>query len=863
MRQEAGDFLTFGDMRFLMDYAGRVGGSAGLGHRIFSEGFQRTFGGYLYADVRNTDLATFTQVSGGLETLGQNWDLRMNFYAPTAARTASSNNFTPIGTPFLGGNNIFAFGSKQYNQTMAGFETTLAVAFPWLNNVRMFTGPYYFTGAGTQDALGARAGVDVQWQDYVNTNLQLQTDRVFGTNLIFGLSFAYSGNRRNPHRTDVNVRNRLADSVEKLDLIVVDQQQRQNNYAFTDPATGKPFNVLYVAQQGGTGGDGTFEHPFGNLSQAQAALLEHDILVVENGTYLTPLTLPRSVTVLGDDVQHVLTSQEGAVVFPLLNPGSQPTIFNVGGAAITLDNNDVVSGIFINGNTNNSSQGIVGSGADNVVIDRNVISNTVDEAIKLGGPKGTNFVTGNTIINGGNDAIQVSSNNSDTNNLFVTGNTVNVTDGDGVKLNLNDVSVMHATVTGNIINGATKSGILVQGMSGSGTPSTVDIAHNVISNDTGGGSQGAIKILQSAGTLDASIHDNLLNPNNNGTNGMYLAAEGAGAVNVDVARNNFIGTYGTGMQFITQDGSSLKATAEANVFTGTYTNGVMVANGLTAGDRGTLDVSITGGNQFLNPTGTGVFATQLGTGAATLDVSGNTFSANSGAAGNAGVHVDSSGSAGSQFNATVQSNNFYLSAANVNGVSVTTHLGSNVTANISSNMITGTFNDGVLLTSGDNSSLTATVASNMIGNAFNRGVEITSSNFSFMNATLTSNSITGGAFDGMIATGNDFSNLTLKGSGNMATGSAGSGFAVVINDNANGDARFTNNPNLLGNAGPDLAGTTNGGVLFMQAVGNAVGGDITFTNNAGLFNVFGDPVALNPGATVVVGPGVNINQPAP
>ena len=37
LRQEDGDFMTFGDMRFLVDYAGRLGGSVGLGHRIYSE----------------------------------------------------------------------------------------------------------------------------------------------------------------------------------------------------------------------------------------------------------------------------------------------------------------------------------------------------------------------------------------------------------------------------------------------------------------------------------------------------------------------------------------------------------------------------------------------------------------------------------------------------------------------------------------------------------------------------------------------------------------------------------------------------------------------------------------------------------
>ena len=63
---------------------------------------------------------------------------------------------------------------------------------------------------------------------------------------------------------------------------------------------------------------------------------------------------------------------------------------------------------------------------------------------------------------------------------------------------------------------------------------------------------------------------------------------------------------------------------------------------------------------------------------------------------------------------------------------------------------------------------------------------------------------------------------------------------------------------LTGNGSPesDLFAQTNGGLLQLKAVNNATGGDIQFLSSSGLFQVDGNPVALNPGATVTVGPGV-------
>src|SRR5581483_6102464 len=77
------DQLAFIDARALMRDSSTTtaGANLGAGYRSYDEYLNRTFGGYAFYDYLDTGRAFFNQVSGGVETLGEYFDARANFYA--------------------------------------------------------------------------------------------------------------------------------------------------------------------------------------------------------------------------------------------------------------------------------------------------------------------------------------------------------------------------------------------------------------------------------------------------------------------------------------------------------------------------------------------------------------------------------------------------------------------------------------------------------------------------------------------------------------------------------------------------------------------------------------------------------------
>ena len=77
------DWLIFTDNHLLLDSeGGSLGANVGLGGRRYLPDWNRTVGGYLYYDNRDTGETAFNQLSAGFETLGNIWDARINGYFP-------------------------------------------------------------------------------------------------------------------------------------------------------------------------------------------------------------------------------------------------------------------------------------------------------------------------------------------------------------------------------------------------------------------------------------------------------------------------------------------------------------------------------------------------------------------------------------------------------------------------------------------------------------------------------------------------------------------------------------------------------------------------------------------------------------
>ena len=76
----------------------------------------------------------------------------------------------------------------------------------------------------------------------------------------------------------------------------------------------------------------------------------YEILFIKNGTYFTALTLPKDVSVLGDGTMQTISTLKGTITFPESLRRSRRDHLQHQRSAITMDNDDLVSGITVNGN---------------------------------------------------------------------------------------------------------------------------------------------------------------------------------------------------------------------------------------------------------------------------------------------------------------------------------------------------------------------------------------------------------------------------------------------------------------------------------------------------------------------------------
>ena len=81
------------------------GNNLGTGYRYYSASENRIYGVWSAFDTRDTGFTTFTQMSGGVETIGRYLDFRSNGYLITGPQVSVTNSYF-INAPFFVGTNI-------------------------------------------------------------------------------------------------------------------------------------------------------------------------------------------------------------------------------------------------------------------------------------------------------------------------------------------------------------------------------------------------------------------------------------------------------------------------------------------------------------------------------------------------------------------------------------------------------------------------------------------------------------------------------------------------------------------------------------------------------------------------------------
>ena len=520
LKQTPGKDLLFLEGRFLLDNDANPGGSLVLGYRAYQAAANRIYGAYLAYDNRDTGSNVFSQVGLGLETLGEGWDARVNGYIPagntrqTARETTIASNNSVSSIRFQT-NRLVASVTRQQltirdiEAAMAGFDAEIGgrlVKFPDDGgDLRGYGGLYYLSAAGSPSVVGVRGRLEARVTDNLLLGVAVQHDGLFGTNVFGTIALTLPGVRPKG-AAPKSLLARMAESPTRIGTIAIDQQRETtsitlpvSDLAIENPATGQPYFFQHVTV-GRSGGDGTFENPFGVIDPALAATRSdgNSIVYVQAGSNsgIPAFTIRDRVQVLSTFPTQIIPAAFQGQRIPdvrleLSGIGAiRPTVTGT----VTMGSDTVLSGFDI---TSATGAGVTFNSVSRVDIRDNIIRNTADAGILGNGVAIANLFR-NQVISARNQGVYIQNVGTAT----ITDNTVSGTIAGTTTIGnpiTGDISIGSITIPnpGSIIPLPSGQGIVIATANG-----TTTIARNTV---TGTATQGIV-LLNATGNV--AIADN-------------------------------------------------------------------------------------------------------------------------------------------------------------------------------------------------------------------------------------------------------------------------------------------------------------------------------------------------------------------
>ncbi len=785
---EDGDWLTFIDARLLLgDDNHNLGSNVGFGARQYIPEVQRTIGAYIYYDTRDAGYATFDQVSGGIETLGDIWDARLNWYVPTgqtrneyATTHTSGGSYMFVGHHLTGGT-----FTRYYQAAMKGFDMEAGAKF-YSNNsmdLRAYAGWYHFQANGSKQAWGWKSRIESRISDMVSLNLGVQNDRVFNTTVNFAVGITWpsiTGLRGGP-RSDLKAWDRLGESPERLRSIVVANQEIQdpNGGLVIDPTTGLPFYFMHVATGGNS--DGSYEDPYATLAAAFAdpRTQAGNVVVYDhrNGMETGNFTLANNTQVLSAGPTQFITSTIGQIQLPDSGTGINPDITG----RFTLNNRSVLSGFDIT--TTGAGSSIIANGVGNLTVSNNTINHngagTAISLTNLTGPASFNLTplskTGGlgVSITGSSSAADVTFTNSSITNT--NGNAVVIANSGGT-IEFGQITTTNGTTAVDIDNSSANITIAELNTNNT-TLAPLDINNVTGSVTLNGGTldNSGFSAVQIADSKNVTIKNTTINSpttygiiglnvenfnfssntiNNAGSDAISVSGIGNGTISDNTIRSIVTG-FATGIDV------TLNGNATVDIDNNTITSVLALAGrairvNALSGDVTTRirDNEIT---SFANAFGDAIVYTGNSTGAMTTTITGNTIQNDAGIFGN-GIDV------------------------RYNNGSATTTISQNT---IDSDDLANLFGAGIYLNLDTTGATNTTINQNTISDdnlaaLFGDGIAIDIDRGTDHDVFITSNNIaqTGGIFDDgieVLMNGGGNASARIRVNSNTLNGSAGIG----------------------------------------------------------------------------------------
>lgn len=452
--EDAGASLLFSDIRVFLDNDTAIGANLGIVYREYLPFLNRTVGSYFYYDSRDTGRTTFSQLSGGVETLGTWFDAHWNYYVPVGGNhKVVDEALSTTGLRYTG-NYLLRDRTRQFQTSMYGTDMEISAPVPLLGEmVRAFAGGYHFQGHSVKQVWGMTGGVRVRPIQQLEISANVQNDTVFDTtaNLVVSIWFP-NISARNTNALD-GVASRMGEPVRRFQNIVVQDSARKDEVL----ALGRDGAPLFFVhfEPGGTGG-GTFENPIGSLPEAvgRAGSSENSFIIARPNAGGVPV-FDGQLTLLAD--QHLLSSNRpfevasntGAIFLPF-TPGPAPVLTNSspGGNALVLSDNNEVGGISIVGAQGSA---ILADGINGFFVHDSNLENSVGFGMRIIDLAGIGTLRHNTIGANADNGVSVTSPGGGTFELNVEENAIQSNGSAGVFVNLSEGTSATANVIGNLI----------------------------------------------------------------------------------------------------------------------------------------------------------------------------------------------------------------------------------------------------------------------------------------------------------------------------------------------------------------------------------------------------------------------------
>ncbi len=582
-----GQSAAFGVLQGGVDDFGRCYTTGGFGYREYSPEWNRIQGFWGFVDYDDTHNFGFTRYGISYENLGKYFDVRFNWYFLNNSTEYTLQDGV-FGAPFFSANNIILRNIHTTEAAYDGGDIEIGGPLPFLgrHGVNGYIGPYYVHSVHQGEGVGVQGRVSIAATDNLQVNVQVEEDPIFNSTAFVNVSWTLPDGIPTKWFSPTAVVDRLSSMVWRKDRIPVQDVTTFSTSPLENPATGQAIQVIHVNPNLPAGsGNGTAEHPFGDLEQARIADNPNvNIILVQprndgSGTNLAvtqSFQLFNDQNVFGSTTPHPIVTLEGTFLLPGQMTGPLPLVSNAnnhpGTDVFELANRDQISGFEISGS--NAAGTSFGNGIGNPIgpivgfnINQNQFINYLN-AVQLENATGTpaNNTLGLFANNGSGQFVD----NTATGKAGVSQNGFEVINSNAS----NTPPTLDLTVTGNTSTGNAGNGFLVQTNDPSQTINAVFTNNTATANGTG------FQFTTAPGTINLVFDDNVASDNIAPSTGVHVEAEG-GTINVtSFVGNTVSGNLGNGVWFdansIVGGGTINVSNFQGNTITNNGTSGIPV-----------------------------------------------------------------------------------------------------------------------------------------------------------------------------------------------------------------------------------------------------------------------------------------------